>query len=79
MGNFFRTPISNEVMTDIRAHATDGFNHWKENATEEQKAAAIADETRWRTDSSFKRGQYTATAAAFSAQGPNDAGLINEA
>ena len=45
--------ISAELMADIRTHATDGFNHWKENATEEQKAAGIAELAKWTSDEAF--------------------------
>ena len=33
--------ISDEVKTQLEQIAEDGFNHWKDNCTEEQKAAGL--------------------------------------
>ena len=71
--------LSAELMTDLRALTVDGFEHWRTNCTEEQKAAGVVELEKFTSDPAFQGQIMGEMADCFAAVGANDAGLINEA
>ena len=45
--------LPQDIMDEIRVLATDGFNYWKDNANEAQKAVGNEEYTKFTTDPAF--------------------------
>ena len=71
--------LSAELMTELRTLTTDGFEHWRTNCTEEQKAAGLVELEKFTSDPAFQGQIMGEMAASFASAGANEAGLVNEA
>jgi len=70
------TALSYDLMKDIYAHAEDGFNHWRDNSTAEQKEVGRAEVTRWTTDRDFAAQQQAFMENAFAEADINKNGFL---
>ena len=71
--------LSAELKAAFDAHATDGFNFWKDNSTPEQRAVGAAELDRFATDEEFKNGMTAFMATAFAEADADNDGLLNAA
>ena len=70
--------LPQDIMDEIRVLATDGFNYWKDNANEAQKAVGNEEFTKFTTDPAFLEQMTKDMNDAFEAAGPVD-GRLDEA
>ena len=66
------------LLAEIRAQATEGFNFWKENSTEAQRAVGMEELQKFMTDEAFIAQEMASMQADFDAQSPAD-GRLDEA
>ena len=67
-----------DILADIRTLATEGFNFWKENSTEAQRAVGMEELRKWSEDQTFIAQEMESIQADFDAQSPVD-GRVDEA
>ena len=67
-----------DILADIRTLATEGFNYWKENSTEAQRAVGMEELRKWTEDQAFIAQEMASIQADFDAQSPVD-GRVDEA
>ena len=63
------------LLAEIRAQATDGFNFWKENSTEAERAVGVSDMAKFENDPAFVEQEMTFMQTSFDAQSPVDGRL----
>ena len=65
MANLPAMEVSAENLEKIKANATEGFTHWRTNATPEVKAAGEALMQRFMTEPEFGASEMARVAADF--------------
>ena len=71
--------ISEEVKTQLEQIAEDGFNYWKDNCTEEQKAAGLRMAEEMKSQPEAMQQMLAKMTAWFTEADADQNGLLNEA
>ena len=69
--------VSEAATVAIQAFAEDGFNNWKNSASQEQKDAGVAELMKYTTDPEYAGAQMTQCQAAFASSDADSDGLLN--
>ena len=69
--------LSEATMNLINARATEQYNEWKANATEEQKADQLAKLQRYKTDEAFRNERKARMEKAWSDADANGDGKLD--
>ena len=68
-----------EFVTECNALVDEAFNHWKNNATEEQKTVGLNEMNRFLTEPEFMAAQVAEMNEQFTAADVNNDGLLDQA
>ena len=71
--------LSDEVKTQLEQIAEDGFNHWKDNCTEEQKAAGLRIAEEMKTQPEAMQQMMTKMTGYFTEADADQNGLLTQA